>query len=292
MKKIVLGLGGLAIVIAILVGVFGERLMLDRRAGAIERRDLTELQALLAPAMKFYEPDGADGPLPTLIMFHGCAGYRTAFMETWAKTANDAGFLAVGVDSHTPRGIDYAASLETVCTGQTLIGMERVGDIRAAIDLIAKDPRVDGSRIVIAGWSHGAWTLMDHFAMAAMDRAPPALADDPDATAIDGTIIGEILFYPYCGIGAMSRLKKWNEAPPAIAFVAGRDSIVDGPQCKRLFDDLIGHGAPIDLHYYPDADHVFDDPTQPPEYAYFHDPDREIEARARVTDFLRARVAD
>lgn len=253
--------------------VNAEKFLLDHYAGKIPKQTLSERQAFLEPTIRISKPAIKRDQYPVVIQFHGCAGHRDDFMAHWATIARNAGFMAVSVDSNGPRGFDYDRSLEIVCTGKALLGQERAGDIVAAIDLIAKRPDVDPSKIVIAGWSHGAWSVMD---MLAMDRAkrPPAGLVGPNLTL--PTLAGVILFYPYCGQGAWSRITSWGQTPPTLALIAGKDTIVNGPECKKQMQKLNKAGANINVVYYPDADHVFDDPTQTePPYDYYDAPTAE-----------------
>ncbi|MBI1391495.1 MAG: hypothetical protein GC152_02025 [Alphaproteobacteria bacterium] len=283
---------GLVLVAAIAGAGFAllrnEALLLDVVGGLRPDMTISERERMIAPHIRLEaSPEvagsaaGETSPLPAVIMFHGCSGYRPAFMAQWGAVAAEAGWRAFSVDSHAPRGIDRDAAMAKVCQGKALLGQERAGDAIAAVNLVAARADVDPARIVVAGWSHGAWTLMDLFAMDIGKRAPASLKHDGVAAP---QIAGAILFYPYCGFGAWSRVQEWTISPPAIAFVGGRDTVVDGPACKATFERLAAVGADIDLVFYPDAEHVFDDPTLPEYYGR----EEASDARARFKDFLGA----
>ncbi len=280
---------GAGVIIALLAGgafaaLNNEAFVLDTLARGVSKSTLTEQEAFIADHIRMEAaPDGAgDAALPTVVQFHGCAGYRAPLMEHWASVAAEAGWRAISVDSHTPREIDYDTSLQTVCQGKELLAQERAGDVIAALNLIAKRPDVDPSRIVVAGWSHGAWTLMDLFAMDLSKRSPASLSEKglsvPD-------IAGAILVYPHCGRATWSTVNDWTISPPTLALVAGKDSIVNGPECKALLEEIAGRGHDIDLVYYPGADHVFDDASLP----NFYSEKDAADAKTKYTAFLAER---
>lgn len=275
-----------AALLLIAVGLWFNRepLMLAYLAGKIEKRTLAEQQSLIAPYLHVFTPTSGSPPYPAIVQFHGCAGYRPDFMEMWAKIGVEQGFVVIAVDSGGPRGLDREASLAQVCTGKTLIGQERAGDIAAALMLAAERGDIDPKKIVAAGWSHGAWSLMDYMALSAAGKKPPSLKGA--ARPLDPA--GVVLFYPYCGEGSWSRVNHWKTKATAIAFVAGKDTIVDGALCRKQIEKMARDGTPVDLVYYPDADHVFDDAgLLGGEFAHFYDPAAAADAITRYRAFLQ-----
>jgi dienelactone hydrolase len=273
---VAIGIGGL-------VYVYREPLVLDALSLRASRSTLAERQALIAPAMQFRPPEGGAPPYPAVIFFHGCAGLRQPFMDQWTAVANQAGFMAVVVDSHGPRGIDRPRALETVCGGKELIGQERAGDVLAAYEIVRQRSDVDRSKIALAGWSHGAWSVMDFIAMDPPKRRPAGITgrlNEPHSIA------GAILVYPYCGLGTWSHLIGWRRPVPTLALVAGADSIVDPAVCPRVIGALNKKGAGIDLEIYPRSDHAFDDPFLEPAYQHLYDADAHAEEAQRFKAFL------
>lgn len=284
MTRILAGLGALLLFVS---GAWFNRegLMLGYLGARTERRTLAEQEALIAPFTHVFTPAAGEPPYPAVVQFHGCAGYRPDFMEQWAKVANDAGYLVIAVDSNGARGLDRETALSSVCEGKILIGQERAGDIAAALSLAAARSDVDPERIIAAGWSHGAWSLMDYLALAAAGKRPPSLTETP--AAVDPA--GVVLFYPYCGEGAWSRLHRWATRASILAFVAGKDTIVDGAICKAQFEKMTREGTPVDLVYYENADHVFDDAgLVGGEFAHYYSPADAADAAARYATFLDA----
>lgn len=265
-----------------------EALVLSALAAATGKRTLAEQTALLAPRIEIFAPSSGDGPFPTLIQFHGCSGYRAGWTKAWARVANDAGFLAIGVDSNGVRGIDRETALKTVCAGKELIGQERAGDVAAAIAIARARPDVDQSRVVLAGWSHGAWSVMDYLALEGAGRAPASLNSRPPAAPVAGVV----LFYPYCGEGAWSRLAAWKQKPRTLLFTAGRDSVVSPQECRDSAAKLSREGVAVVPVDYATADHAFDDATLVGgPFEHFYDEASAKDAERRVGEFLAAVAA-
>ncbi len=279
--------GGVSILLA-LAFFQREALVLTALGFSNEKRTMDEQVALLTPGVTVFRPAAGEGPFPVIIQFHGCSGYRADWMKRWSEIATEAGFVAVAVDSNGVRGIDRERALKTVCAGKELIGQERAGDVAAAIEFAKALDGADASRIVLAGWSHGAWSVMDHFALEGVRRAPASLKARPAPAAI----VGAVLFYPYCGEGTWSRLNAWAQAPATLMFVAGRDSVVSPEECRVAAKKLQRQGVAVDIVEYPGADHAFDDATLlGGPYAYFYDEMSAKDSERRVGAFLTAIAA-
>jgi len=272
-----------AIIIFIGLAVWrGEPLILSWRANGIDKSDLASLQTRLADHLVIEKPEGA-GPFPVIIQAHGCAGARLAHQRQWADIAVKAGYMAVIVDSHRARGWSRSEAVSLVCSGKKLIGQERMGDILAAIDYVAKRDDADTDNLILAGWSHGAWSIMDLMTLDLDKKIPPSLK------AYDGItpkVKGAILFYPYCGLGALSRFKNWQQKPDILVLLAGADSVVDTTECVKMFDKLSGKQISVNRHIYPDTEHAFADPFIEEQWRHWHHPEHMRDAMSRYADFL------
>jgi len=251
-------------------------------ASKLDKTTLDARAALLQDHLEIVTPEGA-GPFPVVLQLHGCAGIRAPFQQQWAEIANGAGYAAVIVDSNGARGMDRAAGLEQVCGGKTLLGQERAGDIAAALEILKQDQRLDLSRLALAGWSHGAWTVMDYLTLDLAKTAPPGfvrpLTNVPDVDAA-------VLFYPYCGVGARSRYAAWTQRPKTLALIAGADEVVKAPQCIRYFEKRERADDHLEIVVYPDANHVFDDPFLEPDYIHWYNEEYFNDAARRYEAFL------
>jgi len=266
-----------------------ERTRLEDLAGQTQKRTLAAQAQLIRPYTHVFKPKSGSPPYPAVIQFHGCAGYRDDNMKRWAAVANEEGFIVLAVDSNGARGVNYKASLSTVCNGKSLIGQERAGDVAAALEIARARKDVDPSRIIVSGWSHGAWSIMDFIALASSGRNPASIKGD----AASIRPIGAALFYPYCGPGSWSRLEPWDGHERAIAFIAGKDTIVNGPECKARFENIAAAGTRVEITYYPDAEHGFDDPgPDGAKKAYVESRDAAEDAAKRYRLFLESFIPD
>lgn len=286
-RALIIGLAALAIAGG-LAFPFREQLVLSYLAQKTPTTTLAERAALLAPHIRFYPPAEGKAPYPAVLQFHGCSGMRADFHEQWAKVANDAGFMAVIVDSNRPRGIDRERALKTVCEGKELIGQERAGDVVAALDIARRHPDIDPQKIVLAGWSHGAWTVMDFIALETAGKSPPGLSG---VRAAAPKLAGLVLVYPHCGPGAWTRVSGWKTTYPTLAFIAGKDSVVDPKACPPLLARIAAKDPRVETHIYSDADHGFDDPNLPDGWKHLYNAADHKDAARRYAAFLQ-RVTD
>ncbi|MEM8772297.1 MAG: dienelactone hydrolase family protein [Pseudomonadota bacterium] len=282
MRWILIGLAAIAAAIALFV-FKAESFTLSYLASKTEQMTLAQRRALIESDFEIHLPENAQGPAPTVILFHGCAGPRMSFQRDWAKRMNEAGYAAIITDSTGPRGFSRQEALATVCRGQALIGQERAGDVLAAIDWASNDERFDTGRLVLAGWSHGAWSIMDFLTMD-MDNASPAGITDVQPPAPD--IRGAILFYPHCGPGALAPKRGWVQDPEALAFIAGADTIVDAEKCINYFENRKRDKGGVSLTVYPGAEHAFDDSHLEPEWIHWYNEEYALDAARQVKEFL------
>jgi dienelactone hydrolase len=211
----------------------------------------------LARHFKIRKPPGP-GPFPVVVMLHGCGGVRP-FIDDVAAIAAEAGAAAIEVDSYTPRRISRMAALTTICTGARFRGRERAGDLYATLAWVRAQAWAASERIVAAGWSHGAWTIMDGLALekgGEMRRATGLvdLTDEP----LQG-LAGALLVYPYTGAASLAGRRDWRINPRSIAILAGRDHIVGVRVPRRALERQRARGANIEIVSFAEATHAFED---------------------------------
>ena len=278
------------LVLAFLSIGFGKRetLMMNVLALGAEKTTLENHKKFIGESIEIRLPENGTAPFPVLLQFHGCAGIREPFQHQWADIANEAGFAAMIVDSMAPRGISREEALETVCNGKELLGQERAADVLAAVKLAEDDPRLDTTAMVFAAWSHGAWTVMDYLTMDLKKRRPAGILDDE---IVAPEPVGAVIFYPYCGLGTYSRFRAWRQKPDVLAFLAGKDELVDAEACKKIFDRRIHFNHPLEYVFYADAHHVFDDPFLEPEWIHWYNEEYFKDAKTRFEEFLASAAA-
>ena len=239
---------------------------------------LSQRWAMLEPAVTVVGPDD-DRPRPAVILFHGCGGLR-GHLPKYAAAAKAAGWRAFIVDSYAPRGWSRQFAMAMVCTGILLHGWQRAGDVLAALYGVSQRPDVDASRIVLAGWSHGGWGIME--AMSS-DRRPGSLGlADPGGVALDG-IRAAYLAYPYIGLAALNRMRPWKHCPRTLAVVSRTDHLTTVRNAERVHAMVRDCGADIET-WIAEGSHAFDEPGAAKPMRY--DPDLTAEAVRRFSALL------
>ncbi len=206
---------------------------------------------------KVFRPDGP-GPFPVALILHGCGG-KTPFLEDYARVAVAAGWAAVVVDSLAPRGMSTLEAKLLVCTGMKLSGLKRSADIFAMLAWLEGQDWADASRVFLAGWSHGAWAIMDGYAVG--ENAPRAVRlADADPARLRTQVKGALLVYPYSGYPSLTSARGWaGAALPVWSVLGGKDQVVGHKLPGKALDRLAHDGLTVDRAFFPDATHAFDD---------------------------------
>ncbi len=243
---------------------------------AVSRLTPGELAMRLSPRFEIFRPEGP-GPFPAVLQFHGCGGLLDN-QRAWARVFQREGWVGVVTDSHGPRGLDSS----DVCNGRALLGGERAGDVLVSLATVRDLPFVDSRRIVLAGWSHGPWSIMELLAMNPPDELPHNLSEAP-AGGLSG-LAGLIFMYPYCGIG--TRSEPWPLEVPSLFLMAGADSVAPPGDCLDLAAELRGEGQRVDVESLKGVDHAFDERVHGPESDLVYDPQATQRAYREVVEFL------
>ena len=239
---------------------------------------LSQRRSMLEPAVTVVGPDD-DRPRPAVILFHGCGGLR-GHLPKYAAAAKAAGWRAFIVDSYEPRGWSRQFAMAMVCTGILLHGSQRAGDVLAALFGVSQRSDVDASKVVLAGWSHGGWGIME--AMSS-ERADGQLGvADPDAVSLDG-VIGTWLAYPYVGIGAFNRMRPWRHCPKTLAVISRTDHLTTVRNAQRIHDMVRRCGVEVET-WIAEGSHAFDEPMAAGPMRYH--PELAAEAERRFVALL------
>ena len=238
---------------------------------------IDEHLARLEPHFTLHRPAGP-GPHPVIIQLHGCGG-RQPLHDTYAEAAKAMGFASLIIDSFAPRNIPRHLAQVAICTGLMLRGAERSADLFAALHWLERQAWVDQDRIAAAGWSHGAWTIMD-----ALAGAYPACG------LIDGrperleALRAALLIYPYAGPPSLTARRGWGDHRPKVAAVLGtRDAVAGQLLPRRALDRLSRDGLEVEILTLEGATHSFDDPDATDPRSRYH---------ADYTDQVRTFLAD
>lgn len=208
-------------------------------------------EAVQLSALQF-RPRGA-GPFPALVLLHGCSGihtpsgFITASYLRWAELLAEDGYVALLVDSFTPRGY------RTICELQKrpiLESRERVEDAYAAARWLSQQPYVGAGRIGLLGWSNGGTGAL--YAMRLERRVEPAFR-------------AAVAFYPGCR--TLSRAKTpYQPYAPLLILSGEADDWTPAAPCSELIGIAKGQGAPAEIVVYPGAHHSFDRVNLPVRY--------------------------
>ena len=256
-------------------------------------QSVEERIALLEPSYKIVKPEG-DGPFPVVLLFHGCGGLVGAdgpkeIMDRYAAAATEVGYAALIVDSFTPRGITFGKQTKKVCSGRRLLGGKRAGDVVASLAYAMELPYAEPDGFVLAGWSHGGWTVMDAM-VSDLKRSWPRGLQRPPADLYDH-VAGVYLTYPYCGFPAKGRKEGWSHPIPAHIVVAGNDIVAKPKPCEEAFANMARSGVPFEITRFETMTHAFDEEDQTPTSPFVYDPEATEEALDVFRDFLTGRAA-
>ncbi|MEN0653139.1 MULTISPECIES: dienelactone hydrolase family protein [Hyphobacterium] len=258
--------------------------MSNATAAGIAQRPLEAQADFLARHAEIRMPEGADAPVPAALLFHGCGGVRQVQAD-YAAALNAAGYAAVIVDSNGARGIGRVGAMTQVCGGFRLWGQERAADVFAAVELARADPRIDGDRLTLVGWSHGGWTILDALGFEAQEAAIPAL--DGAAASLPG-VERAIIFYPWCGWPSRTDREGLDTRRPLSIILAGNDLVARKTPCRELSAAAIAEGQPVRIETWDGLTHAFDEPNPPAlDPRMRHDAEAAERARARVVAAMR-----
>jgi dienelactone hydrolase len=177
---------------------------------------------------------------PVVILLHGSGGI-IGFIADWERDLNAMGVGTFVIDSFTPRGIDNTRD------DQTKLGrLNMIIDAYRALELLAKNPRVDPARIAIMGFSRGGQaTLYASLTRFQRMHGPTNLE-----------FAAYIPFYPNCS----TTYKLDNEVAdrPIRIFHGSADDFAPVAPCRSYVERLKIKGKDVQLTEYAGAHHVFD----------------------------------
>ena len=210
--------------------------------------------ALLEPDITGYGPQD-DSVRPAVVLFHGCGGMRP-HVHLYAQAVALTGVRAYVVDSFKPRGWDRNFAVSLICTGAVLQGYERAGDVLSVLHGLQQSGRVDMDRVILCGFSHGGWSIMDLMTSPLTKRGNVKIAD-PDPALVD-RLKGLYLVYPYINFPARSNTSKWRHTPKTFAVLANRDHLTPIRHSQKVFGRLKAQGVDVTTLEL-DASHAFDE---------------------------------
>lgn len=206
---------------------------------------------LQLPAYWFKLEADAATPRPLVIALHGCGGPLDAGGQLAANWKRYAGYFNAEqihflvIDSFTPRG--QKSICEVQPAKRSITEEDRRADVFATMAWAAAQPGVDAKRIIVAGWSHGAQTVLS--------------VADASATLVQNQTLkplATVAFYPGCN--RFVRQLRYQLQAPMLVMVGELDDWTFAAGCISLRDKVLANqpNARFDLTVYPDSYHGFD----------------------------------
>jgi dienelactone hydrolase len=182
------------------------------------------------------------GRLPVVVLIHGSSGMGPN-IDFWTRVFNEMGVSTFALDGFTGRG------LTSVNTDQALLGrLNMILDAYRVLDILAKHPRVDPSRIALMGFSRGGQATL----YASMKRFHQSWNKSGIQFAV------YIPFYPDCMTTYQSDTEVADR--PIRIFHGTPDDYNPVAPCKAYVERLRSAGRDVQFTEYPNAPHAFDNP--------------------------------
>jgi dienelactone hydrolase len=178
--------------------------------------------------------------LPAVVLMHGSGGI-SAYVVDWIPVLNSLGIATFLVDSFTGRG------LTRLNDDQSQLGrLVQVFDSFRALELIAKHPRIEPTKITAMGFSRGGQGVL----YASVKRFQKMHSGG------DAAFAAYIPFYPTCNT---TFIEDENVADAPIRIFHGTaDDYVPVAPCRSYVERLRRADKNVELVEYAGAHHVFD----------------------------------
>lgn len=184
--------------------------------------------------------------VPAVVFLHGSGGVGL-WLEHWSQEFLGMGIATFIMDSFAGRGIVNTNNVDT--GGQAQLGrLAMIVDAYRALELLARHPRIDPSRIAVMGFSRGGQSAL-YASVRRFQRmhGPTGLE-----------FAAYIPFYAACGT-TYREDGEISDRPIQIHHGAADDYVPVAP-CRPYVARLHSAGKNVELIEYPNAHHVFDNP--------------------------------
>ncbi len=188
-------------------------------------------------------PGGGTDRLPAVLLVHGSGGVG-ANIRYWAAELNKLGIATFAIDTFSGRGI-----ANSVADQAQLANFAMLYDSFQALEMLAKHPRIDPSRIAIMGFSKGGVSAL----YSSMTRFQELYLPKGVSFA------AHLAFYPPCNATFIDDTKL--TAAPVRIFHGVADDYVPIAPCREYVGRLKAANADIVLNEYAGAHHAFDNPA-------------------------------
>jgi dienelactone hydrolase len=180
-----------------------------------------------------------------VVFLHGGAGLGgdQGTVQEWSRVLNEAGNATFAVDSFSPRGVMTFADLSKVSP------LTRMVDAYRSLEVLSKHRLVDGHKIAVMGFSHGATAAL-YSSLVRFQK----MYGTPDVQ-----FAAHISVYGNCG--TMYLQDEVLAQRPVLILHGTADDTLSIVPCREYAARLIKAGFNGRLIEYPDAHHGFDAPV-------------------------------
>jgi dienelactone hydrolase len=193
-------------------------------------------------------PQGQKAKFPAVVLIHGSGGVNGS-MDLWVHALNQAGVATLVVDTFSGRGITSTVQDQTL-----LHSLAMMVDGYRALDLLAKHPRIDASKISVMGFSKGA--------VASIFSASTRFKEMYGSSAKFASHIG---LYTPCNTRFMGDTAVTGA--PMRFFHGTSDDYVNVVPCRSLVAELKAKGVDATLSEFANTQHGYDSPLAPEKLA-------------------------
>jgi dienelactone hydrolase len=185
-----------------------------------------------------YSPPDAKGPVPFVVVLHGCDGMSTSEKEWTAHVAdvlNKEGIGALVLDSFTTRYVDNTCK---IYGADVHWGRRRADDAYSALDYLIEKNLAKPDEVYIMGYSNGGSTTLTALTKKEADHLhhfAAGFAIAPDCVSVS--------------------LKYGDYYGPVAIFMGDQDDANDPKLCHELLKKK--RATPIQLIEYQGANHGF-----------------------------------
>jgi dienelactone hydrolase len=185
-------------------------------------------------------PRSGSDRMPVVVLLHASGGIGGNVTD-WEQYLNELGVATFVIDSFTARGI-----VSTVNDQSQLGRLAMTIDAYRALEMLAKHPRIDPSRIALMGFSRGAHPAL-YASMKRFQRLHGPVGQE---------FAAYIAFYADCGISYRND-EEVTDKPIRLFHGSADDYNPVGP-CRAYVDRLKAKGKDVQLTEYAGAGHLFD----------------------------------